>query len=184
MRPPRRAAVVLAHLPYVLPSGGGVVGYFLGHMREEAREPDGVCRFALLLLVPPGHAAGPVAAAPNLAAAACGVVRCAPAGTWSGSVATAGTACCCRRRRPAGTQPLVVALIALDGCRGCRSLLALCAGCGAGVHGAALAAFADRAATTGVICGTAPATACVIAVVAPLTPRGGRVVLTGSNSMS
>ncbi|CAG7653350.1 hypothetical protein [Actinacidiphila bryophytorum] len=50
---PALAETALAHLAYVLASGGGVLGYLPGYQHEEGYELGGVCRFAQLLLVLP-----------------------------------------------------------------------------------------------------------------------------------
>jgi hypothetical protein len=56
---PAVTVIVLAHPPYVPAPSGGVPGYLPGCLREEGYEPDGVRRFALVPLVLPDGAAGP-----------------------------------------------------------------------------------------------------------------------------
>lgn len=156
---PALVAIVLAYLPYVLASGGGVLGYLPGYLHEEGYEPGSVRRFALLLLVLPDDAAGPVAVALILATAAFTVLRGDPRRPWSGALVTTGTALLLTSPSYCWYALLVVALVALDG-RWERlgvpvAGLTLYTGNEMGAHGTALQAIAYGTAAVGVICGTA-----------------------------
>ncbi|SHM57097.1 glycosyltransferase 87 family protein [Actinacidiphila paucisporea] len=150
-------AVALAYLPYVLASGSGVLGYLPGYLHEEGYEPGSVRRFALLLLVLPDKAAGPVAAALIIATAAYMVRRGDPRRPWSGALVTTGTALLLTSPSYYWYALLVVALVALDGRWEWLGVplagLALYTGNEMGAHGTTLQAAAYGAAAAGVICG-------------------------------
>ncbi|WP_307718538.1 glycosyltransferase 87 family protein [Streptomyces acidiscabies] len=95
-RPLRVAAaavltVALAYLPYAVASGPGVLGYLPGYLHEEGYDQDDVRRFALLRLLLPPVAAGPVAVV-LLALTALYVWRRGdPARPWTGALLMTGT---------------------------------------------------------------------------------------------
>ncbi|MEV6006458.1 glycosyltransferase family 87 protein [Streptomyces sp. NPDC051976] len=112
---PAVAVIVLAYLPYVAASGGGVLGYLPGYLQEEGYEPGSVRRFALLRLVLPDAAAGPVALV-SIAAVAVWVLRRGdPLRPWSGALLVTGTALLLSSPSYYWYALLVVALVALDG---------------------------------------------------------------------
>ncbi|UWE11488.1 glycosyltransferase family 87 protein [Actinacidiphila bryophytorum] len=154
---PALAVVALAYLPYVLASGGGVLGYLPGYLHEEGYEPGSVRRFALLLLVLPDNAAGPVAAALILATAMYVLLRGDPRRPWSGALVLTGTALLLTSPAYYWYALLVVALVALDGRWEWLGVplagLALYTGNEWGVRGTTLQAVAYGAAATCVICG-------------------------------
>ncbi|WP_416971739.1 glycosyltransferase 87 family protein [Streptomyces sp. 4F14] len=95
-RPLRVAAaatltVALAYLPYAITSGPGVLGYLPGYLHEEGYDQDDVRRFALLRLLLPPVAAGPVAVV-LLALTALYVWRRGdPDRPWTGALLMTGT---------------------------------------------------------------------------------------------
>jgi hypothetical protein len=113
--PAALAVVALAYLPYVLQSGTGVLGYLPGYLQEEGYETGTVRRFALLRLVLPDSAAGPVAVAAVLATAGYVLLRGDPRRPWSGALVVTGVALLLTSPSYYWYALLVVALVALDG---------------------------------------------------------------------
>ncbi|MFE0509095.1 glycosyltransferase 87 family protein [Streptomyces sp. NPDC058964] len=109
------AAVALAYLPYVLASGGGVLGYLPGYLHEEGYEPGHVRRFALLRLLLPDAAAGATAAVLLAVTALYVWWRGDPARPWRGALLLAGTALLLLSPGYPWYSLLTVALVALDG---------------------------------------------------------------------
>jgi hypothetical protein len=112
---PAVAVIVLAYLPYVLASGAGVLGYLPGYLQEEGYDSGNVHRFALLRLLLPDAAAGPVAIVLLLLAALYVLRRGDPARPWSGALLVTGTALLLTSPAYSWYALLVVALVALDG---------------------------------------------------------------------
>lgn len=113
--PAALAVIALAYLPYVLLSGTGVIGYLPGYLREEGYEPGAVRRFALLRLVVPDAAAGPVAGAAVIATALYVVLRGDRRRPWSGALLVTGVTLLLTSPSYYWYGLLVVALAALDG---------------------------------------------------------------------
>jgi hypothetical protein len=112
---PAVAVIILAYLPYVMASGSGVLGYLPGYLHEEGYESGSVRRFALLRLVLPDAAAGPVALL-SIAAVAVHVLRRGdPLRPWSGALLVTGTALLLSSPSYYWYALLVVGLVALDG---------------------------------------------------------------------
>ncbi|MEU6850054.1 glycosyltransferase family 87 protein [Actinacidiphila alni] len=112
---PALAVIVLAYLPYVLASGGEVLGYLPGYLKEEGYEPGGVRRFALVRLVLPDGAAGPAAVAGVLAVALYVLRRGDPGRPWRGALTVTGTALLLTSPSYYWYALLIVGLVALDG---------------------------------------------------------------------
>lgn len=112
---PAVAVVALVYLPYVLASGAGVLGYLPGYLHEEGYASGDVHRFALLRLVLPDAAAGPVAAAVIGLTALYVWRRGDPARPWSGALLVTGTALLLVSPNYPWYALLVVGLVALDG---------------------------------------------------------------------
>lgn len=112
---PAVAVIALAYLPYVLASGGRVLGYLPGYLQEEGYEPGGVRRFALLRLLLPDSAAGPAAIGGILAIAVHVLRRGDPRRPWSGALLVTGTALLLTSPSYYWYALAVVALVALDG---------------------------------------------------------------------
>ncbi|MGW2386889.1 glycosyltransferase 87 family protein [Streptomyces sp. NPDC001658] len=108
-------AVALAYLPYVVASGGDVLGYLPGYLHEEGYEPGHVRRFALLRLLLPDAAAG-VTATVLLALVGLYVWwRGDPAHPWRGALLLTGTTLLLFSPSYPWYSLLVVALVAMDG---------------------------------------------------------------------
>ena len=108
-------AVALAYLPYVVASGGDVLGYLPGYLHEEGYEPGHVRRFALLRLLLPDAAAG-VTATVLLALVGLYVWwRGDPARPWRGALLLTGTTLLLFSPSYPWYSLLVVALVAMDG---------------------------------------------------------------------
>ncbi|MFI1294328.1 glycosyltransferase family 87 protein [Streptomyces sp. NPDC020792] len=109
------AVIVLAYLPYVIASGGGVLGYLPGYLQEEGYEPGDVHRFALLRLLLPDSAAE-VTVIVLLALTALHVWwRGDPARPWRGALLLTGTALLLVSPNYPWYSLIVVGLVALDG---------------------------------------------------------------------
>ncbi|WP_063794408.1 hypothetical protein, partial [Kitasatospora sp. MBT63] len=107
--------VAASYLPYLLLSGGGVLGYLPGYLREEGYDRTEVDRFGLLRLVLPS-ALAPYAAALVLLAVALYVLRRGdPHRPWGGALLVTGTALLLAAPNYPWYALLVVALVALDG---------------------------------------------------------------------
>ncbi|MFJ5610758.1 glycosyltransferase 87 family protein [Streptomyces sp. NPDC093221] len=156
---PAVAVIVLAYLPYVVASGGGVLGYLPGYLQEEGYEPGSVRRFALLRLVLPDGAAGPAAIAAVLAVVVYVLRRGDRNRPWSGALLVTGTALLLTSPSYYWYALSVVALVALDGRWEWLAVplagLALYTGnaMGAGAHGNVLQATAYGAAALIVVAG-------------------------------
>jgi hypothetical protein len=112
---PAAAVIALAYLPYVLASGAGVLGYLPGYLQEEGYDSGNVHRFALLRLLLPDPAAGPVAIVLLLATTLYVLRRGDPARPWRGALLVTGTALLLTSPAYSWYALLVVALVALDG---------------------------------------------------------------------
>jgi len=107
--------VALAYLPYVLASGGRVLGYLPGYLHEEGYADGRIERFGLLRLVLP-DAAAPYGTAVAVAAVAGWVlVRGDARRPWGGALLVTGTALLAVAPAYPWYGLLVVALVALDG---------------------------------------------------------------------
>lgn len=155
------AVIVLGYLPYVLASGGAVLGYLPGYVHEEGYEPGSLGRFALLRLVLPDSAAGPVALLSIVAVALYVLRRGNAQRPWGGALLVTGTTLLLTSPSYPWYALLVVALVALDGRWEWLGVplagLALYTGnvMGAAPHGNALQATAYGAAALAVLAGAA-----------------------------
>ncbi|MEU3496151.1 hypothetical protein ABZ747_22015 [Kitasatospora cineracea] len=105
----------LCYLPYVLPSGTGVLGYLPGYLREEGYRQDGLERFGLLRAALPDRAV-PWAAGLLLAALVLRVLRRGdPRRPWRGALLVTGGALLLAGPGYPWYGLPVVALAALDG---------------------------------------------------------------------
>jgi Glycosyltransferase family 87 len=123
LRPRRAAAVALAaagtvalvYLPYVLASGGGVLGYLPGYLQEEGYDPGRVRRFALLRLVLPDTAAEVTAVLVLLAVAWYVLRHGDPDRPWRGALLLTGAALLLTTPAYSWYALLLAGLVALDG---------------------------------------------------------------------
>ncbi|MEV0035660.1 glycosyltransferase 87 family protein [Streptomyces sp. NPDC050804] len=112
---PAVAAFVLVYLPYAAVSGGQVLGYLPGYLKEEGYEPGDVRRFALLRLLLPDVAAAPVAATLIALTAVYVWRRGDPEQPWQGALLVTGTTLTLVSPGYSWYALLVVGLVALDG---------------------------------------------------------------------
>ncbi|SDL83015.1 Protein of unknown function [Nonomuraea maritima] len=112
---PAALVLALAYLPYVLVSGGSVLGYLSGYLDEEGYDDSGGDRYALLRLVLPDAAALPAALAVVAVAAVLVLRRGAADRPWSGALLVTGIAFLALTPGYSWYALLVVAFAALDG---------------------------------------------------------------------
>jgi hypothetical protein len=111
---PAALVVALSYLPYVLASGGSVVGYLPGYLEEE-RYDGGGDRYAVLRLVLPDSWA-PYAAIASLGLVALLVLRHGdPDRPWQGALLVSGSLLLLFTPGYSWYALLVVALVAMDG---------------------------------------------------------------------
>jgi hypothetical protein len=96
-------------------SGSGVLGHLPGHLQEEGYEAGSVRRFALLRLVLPDGAAGPVAMLSVLAVAVYVLLRGDRRRPCGGALLVSGSALLLTSPSYYWYALIVVALVALDG---------------------------------------------------------------------
>ncbi|MFD0478424.1 hypothetical protein ACFQ0B_67265 [Nonomuraea thailandensis] len=112
---PAALVVTLSYLPYVLASGGSVVGYLPGYLEEERYDGGGDDRYAVLRLVLPDSWA-PYAAIASLGLIALLVLRHGdPDRPWRGALLVSGSLLLLFTPGYSWYALLVVALVAMDG---------------------------------------------------------------------